>query len=95
MSRTPRTGIGRITIELDLSDPAQLVVWEHWQSLTRKGQASQWGREVLQGALPLLNIKRPDANRFPTDKSTTVYNPLRSTSKQLHVTDEPVYEDIE
>jgi len=76
MSREGRSQVGKISIELDLDDAAQRLIWEYWQFLTRSGQASKWAREVLQGALPLRNIKK-------------------SASKQLRVSDELVYENVD
>jgi len=93
MPRVPRIDICRITIELDLSDPAQKMIWEHWSSLTQKGEASQWVRDVLQKGLPLLNIANPYRN--PRNTSAVPYSPAHSASKQLRVQDDPTYEDIE
>jgi len=90
--------ICRITIELDLSDPAQKMIWEHWVSLTRKGEASQWVRDVLQKGLPLLNINSPLKRMYENAKfeSINVLSPKKVyASKQLRVTDEPTYEEID
>ena len=88
MSRDARQQIGKISIELDLDDPAQRLVWEHWQSLTHKGEASAWAREMLQKGLPLLNIKQ-----HALDGIQLLNRPI-SASKQLRVSDEPTYEDV-
>lgn len=52
MARRKRSGdVKSILIELDLGDPQQKAVWENWQEMSERGQASDWARVALIRAL--------------------------------------------
>jgi hypothetical protein len=52
MARKKRGEVRRMPIDLDLDDPAQAALWERWQELSERGEASQWVRDTLIGSLP-------------------------------------------
>lgn len=52
MPRAKRENIKRMPIDLDLDDPQQKQLWDHWLALAANGKASQWVRDILITALP-------------------------------------------
>lgn len=52
MPRKKRGELKRMPIDLDMDDPRQRALWEHWLALTAEGKASQWVRNTLIAALP-------------------------------------------
>lgn len=52
MARKKRENVRRMPVDLDLDDPAQAALWEYWQKLSEKGEASQWVRDTLIASLP-------------------------------------------
>lgn len=61
MTRKKREDVRRMPIDLDLNDPAQASLWEHWEKLSERGEASRWVRDTLIASLPAV----PKSNKLP------------------------------
>lgn len=82
MPRKKRGELKRMPIDLDMDDPRQRALWEHWLALTAEGKASKWVRDTLIAALPAQPKRVEQMNR-----------PAKPTNSN-HV-NEPHYETID
>jgi hypothetical protein len=51
--KSTRGTLRKIIIELDIDEPGQLIIWQHWQKLAETGNASNWVRLTLESALSI------------------------------------------
>ncbi len=51
MVRERRGDTKRLSIDLDVANPEQKRLWEHWLALSKRGEAARWVRDCLLNAV--------------------------------------------
>lgn len=85
MAREKRGETKRIPIDLDLSDPDERALWEHWEKLTKRGDAARWARRVLISAVQSVDSERTEPVQNMDTKSTSNVQQTKATTTPASV----------
>jgi hypothetical protein len=74
-----------IKFEVNINDPVEAAIWEAWQELTRKGRASEAGRQALLKTLVYVNPHtQPQATPPRRKTKQTPPRPNPATPRRQH-----------